>query len=127
MMYILYIMRKAPIVIQQFDNELDKKFKEYDADIINKVNILFKVSMKSCSACKSKTYLDSYDLIKNKYSSSIKFVELDVEKDVRLLGMLDILDNSVPYIKFFSKGKLIDTYRGVNVFKKLDEDIKKNI
>jgi thioredoxin-like negative regulator of GroEL len=120
-------MRKAPIVIQQFDNELDTKFKEYDGDIANKINILFKISMKSCGACKSKTYLDSYDLIKKKYSSSIKFVELDVEKDVRLLGMLDILENAVPYIKFFSKGKLIDTYKGVNIFKKLDEDIKKNI
>ena len=120
-------MRKAPIVIQQFDNELDKKFKEYDSDITNKMNILFKVSMKTCGACKSKTYLDSYEQIKNKYGSSIKFVELDVEKEMKLLGMLDILENAVPYIKFFSKGKLIDTYKGVNIFKKLDEDIKKNI
>jgi hypothetical protein len=120
-------MRKAPTVIQQFDNELDKKFKEYDGDITNKINILFKVSMQSCSACKSKTYLDSYDQIKKKYGSSIKFVELDVEKDKRLLAMIDILDNAVPYIKFFSKGKLINTYTGINIFKKLDEDIKKNL
>jgi hypothetical protein len=120
-------MRKAPIVIQQFDNELDTKFKEYDGDIANKINILFKVSMKSCSACKSKAYLDSYELIKNKYSSSIKFVELDVEKDKKLLAMLDILENAVPYIKFFSKGKLINTYTGVSIFKKLDEDIKRCI
>jgi thioredoxin-like negative regulator of GroEL len=118
-------MRKAPIVIQQFDNELDKKFKEYDADITNKVNILFKVSMKTCSACKSKTYLDSYEQIKKKYSSSIKFVELDVEKDIKLLAMLDILENAVPYMKLFSKGKLVDTYKGINIFKKLDDDIKK--
>jgi hypothetical protein len=120
-------MRKAPIVIQQFDNELDKLFKEYDGDIANKINILFKVSMKSCSACKNKGYLASYDEIKKKYGSSIKFVELDVEKDVRLLAMLDVLENGVPYIKLFSKGKLINTYTGINIFKKLDEDIKKCI
>lgn len=116
-------MRKT--TIQQFDSNLDNKFKEYDGYIMNKTNILFKVSMKSCGACKSKTYLDSYDSLKKKYGSSIKFVELDVQQDVRLLAMLDILENAVPYIKFFSKGKLIDTYTGVNVFKKLDEDIKK--
>jgi hypothetical protein len=41
--------------------------------------------------------------------------------------MLDILENSVPYIKLFIKGKLINTYTGVSVFKKLDEDIKKTL
>ena len=120
-------MRKAPIAIQQFDNTLDSKFKEYDGDIMNKKNIIFKVSMKSCSACKSKTYLDGYEQMKKNYGSTIKFVELDVEKEVKLLGMLEILENSVPYIKFFSKGRLISTYTGVNIFKKLEEDIKKNI
>ena len=120
-------MRKAPIVIQQFDNELDKKFKEYDGDIANKINILFKVSMKSCSACKNKGYLEGYEQIKKNYGSAIKFVELDVEKDVKLLGMLEILENGVPYIKLFMKGKLISTYTGINIFKKLEEDIKKNI
>jgi hypothetical protein len=120
-------MRKT--TIQQFDPDLDKKFKEYDGDIVNKTNILFKVGMKTCGACKSKTYVDSYESLKNKYGSTIKFVELDVsvDQDIRLIGMLDILENSVPYIKFFSKGKLINTYKGVNVFKKLDEDIKKAI
>jgi hypothetical protein len=41
--------------------------------------------------------------------------------------MLDVLENGVPYIKLFSKGKLINTYTGINIFKKLDEDIKKCI
>jgi|688.fasta_scaffold2016944_1 thioredoxin-like negative regulator of GroEL len=120
-------MRRAPPVIQQFNNDLDTKFKEFQGEIDNKTNILFKVSMKSCGACKSKTYLDSFALLKKKYDTSIKFVELDVEKDRSLLAMLDILENSVPYIKLFIKGKLINTYTGVSVFKKLDEDIKKTL
>ena len=56
-------MRRAPPVIQQFNNDLDNKFKEYQGEIDNKTNILFKVTMKSCGACKSKAYLDSFALL----------------------------------------------------------------
>jgi thioredoxin-like negative regulator of GroEL len=118
-------MSKSPPIIQQYNTDLNNKYNELENDIKN-TTILFKISTTWCRMCKNKSFLTNYDNLKKKYNSAIKFVELDAEKDIKLLAMLDILENGVPYIKLFKKGKLLGSYTGINIFEKLENDIKRN-
>jgi thiol-disulfide isomerase/thioredoxin len=88
---------------------------------------ILKFSAVWCGPCKNKDFLKSYNELKKKYenNSDVKFIELDVDKNEELINDQDLEFNiiSIPTIKIYSKGKLLNQFTGIGNILEVEKNI----
>ena len=97
--------------------------------IINNTKcIVLKFSASWCGPCKNKTFLQSYYDLKEQYKSNsdVVFLEFDLDNDENLVNDvgLNFKIKSIPAIKIYNKGKLLNEYIGTNYLHKVNLDIQ---
>jgi len=91
--------------------------------------LIIKFSASWCGPCKNKDFVNSYYQLKEKMknNSDVVFLELDVDKNVNLVEdkKLEFNIKSIPIIKIYYKGKIMNEYVGIDCINKVDTDIDK--
>lgn len=90
--------------------------------------LVLKFSASWCGPCKNASFLKSYHDLKDQYknNSDVLFLEFDVDLNEDLINdeqfNFDIA--SIPTIKIYNKGKLLNQYLGIGYLKEISTDIK---
>ena len=97
--------------------------------IVNNTKCLvLKFSAKWCGPCKNKTFLESYHHLKDQYknNSDVLFLEFDVDDDEDLVNdeQFNFNITSIPAIKIYHKGKLLNEYQGTGFLNEINTDIQ---
>jgi thiol-disulfide isomerase/thioredoxin len=93
--------------------------------------LVLKFSAKWCGPCKNKQFLQSYHNLKDKYkkNSDVTFIEFDVDDDEQFVNDEQFSFNisSIPTIKIYHRGKLLNEYQGIGYLDNIDTDIKTTV
>lgn len=104
------------------------------ADLVtNNPCVVVKFTGTFCRPCKSKSFLDNYQILKSKFSEhnkTIKFLELDIDEFEELIQSKEYYDisvDSVPYFKISYNGAWVKDYKGTSCIQEIDDLLKKVI
>ena len=91
--------------------------------------LILKFSASWCGPCKNKVFLEAYHKLKEQYltNSNVKFIELDVDNDDQLINETKLYNfniGSIPTIKIYHDGALLNEYLGTDKIDKVESDIK---
>ena len=100
------------------------------AELIKKNQlVIIKFSARWCGPCKDKLFLESYSKLKNRYQNDkIKFIELDVDLDSKIINdqtYYEINIDSIPFFMVCHKGNFINEFKGGGCLSSIEEIINK--
>lgn len=119
-------------MLEEITNETFEPL-DFASLVTNTPCVVVKFSATFCKPCKSKPFLDNYNILKSKFlehNDTIKFLELDIDEFEELIQSKEYYDidvKSVPYFKISYNGAWIKNYKGTNCIQEIDELLRKVI
>lgn len=88
--------------------------------------VVFRVTASWCGTCKKADFTASCNQLKESVTSNpnVKYYDFDWDSHVSVIGMLEIIETTVPYFKIFHKGNLVKTYSGTKSMKEIEKAIE---
>jgi hypothetical protein len=98
---------------------------ECENAIKNMKCVVFRVTASWCGTCKKADFTSASNKLKELADSmpNVKYYDFDWDRDLSVIGMLEIIETTVPYFKVFHNGKLVKTYSGTTHMKELEKDV----
>jgi hypothetical protein len=112
---------------QPSNGDFMTKLTECESTIKNTKCVVFRITNnKVCSLCRSPDFIAASNKLKESLANNpdVKYYDFDWAENSGLVGMLEIIEQKVPYFKIFADGKLVKTYSGTKHMAEIEKDVQ---
>jgi len=111
---------------QPANGDFMTKLNECEDAIKNTKCVVFRITNNAvCSVCRNPEFNAASNKLKESVASNpnVKYYDFDWAGNSGLIGMLEIIEQQVPYFKIFADGKLVKTFKGAKHMAEIEKVI----